>query len=1389
MPFFNTDSLRSREVGGRHTHSSQPTPHHDLLLTKHRLNAKPYFSHRSSATPWQTVSTLNTITEADTDKMDPAALVGWMLEGDTQPMDSQIYRDYNKVPLDIDRQPNGSRASVGDFENLECAGQRKDIQGIEDQKSPTPPGWLSHRGRLEADDELSSVSHLPAIPLSKQRLSPTTPRTVSKKRNFRGEILTPATETPGSALTALFDASALKSMGAGIPAVSLSQMFAGTQAQSSPALNDLKSDPIFQRPSPNFNRGPSASPVNIQSSPTKAVRSISPDAINAVRDAYSTLKEFQLRREQENTRRLEAHLEGQSHVESSDLVEVEEDSLHEILTAAEERMLRDRKHAQKRHEALENFRKLRAPKRLQSTPKSRTVKSVNNSSSSPPRVRNINLRQTTVSDGDRFSLRDIASAKEPPKDDIDKTKKVEGNEMLHNELSAGHKLDGADGKEASSFEPAADEEQQLNHLTHFHHLADQRHISEALNNEILMSKLSNRKHEQDSMQEYNGLQTQGSTILIPQSQPTGRQSESNATEKQNSANSTSYGRRRENAENRNAMSSSPPILHDNGEHEKFVVYQGAKNVEEHTLRSKSEQIDHGAPYKPFSPQTPKAPLSTSDKVLSTTNNDQVEASGEEQIEVPETDPPEIVSSYRSTRRISKIIESNTENKSPSQNLSHTFETKTKAAKGKERETDSANYETARSKFSDPSHLASRTQESIKSRDSTSVQISPSRDRRKSSNGLSDIMLRSNAVESNTSDYAASHSSPNCTRRRKSRRIIQRHDISAKSTLSVGRTSSSFNTVELSDLNRTISSENFVALKAYSFPNPQSIPITPMLPLARSKGLNTTPIAVEQTPMIKTREPDSNFNSSIADQMLFNNEVRKKDPLPANATELKAAYSKWAPESSYAPHRVLALFKDRCLYYWPATCLGRVNKNNPTYKIRFDDGAIDEIEAKHVCVFNLIPGDIIKVDIPTLKKNNYVVQGFEEARPPITSDDPEENIPTDIHGHESVKLALKGRHSSTGHLTTVPLSSIYLTGTMWPHYKDRLLSMGIIEGHSHAFRCLTPKANMSIPQSPSSRSKRSTYNTPSNRERTTAPLNCSNTASHLFSGMAFVVSSSEEEVKRNSLISTLNKNGAIVLNEDFDSLFSLNASQRRSFSSLFTSESLEVEDLGNLTLDFEAERYGFTALLAHEFSRRVKHMQALALGLPVLHSRWIKDCIQAQKILSWKHYILPAGKSSLLDGAIVSRAISTYDAGPAKLKYVLANRDLILPCERVLMVDPNGTKKKEPSKARVKRGESDGDRQRKYAFLTCAMGASAICRVKDLIEAKKILQKVDTWTQVHVDKNADEAKRILFSKNPKAKNHSGKDNRLAANVVVVDHEEVMQSLILGKPINRAELASR
>jgi hypothetical protein len=186
----------------------------------------------------------------------------------------------------------------------------------------------------------------------------------------------------------------------------------------------------------------------------------------------------------------------------------------------------------------------------------------------------------------------------------------------------------------------------------------------------------------------------------------------------------------------------------------------------------------------------------------------------------------------------------------------------------------------------------------------------------------------------------------------------------------------------------------------------------------------------------------------------------------------------------------------------------------------------------------------------------------------------------------------------------------------------------------------------------------------------------------------------------------------------------------------------------LQLTVAAKCIGFTALIADTHSRRAKHMQALALKLPILHFRWVVDCVASKTILPWTKYLLPAGESAFLSGAIRSSSLISYDplCPTASLESVLSRRDLLFKEKMILFVTGKG------------RAE---ERRKAYSFLTMALGVKKLGKVRDLAEAKIKLVS-EKWDWVYVDGEAERGEHILG--NGKWK--------------VVGDEFVVQTLILG-----------
>jgi hypothetical protein len=160
------------------------------------------------------------------------------------------------------------------------------------------------------------------------------------------------------------------------------------------------------------------------------------------------------------------------------------------------------------------------------------------------------------------------------------------------------------------------------------------------------------------------------------------------------------------------------------------------------------------------------------------------------------------------------------------------------------------------------------------------------------------------------------------------------------------------------------------------------------------------------------------------------------------------------------------------------------------------------------------------------------------------------------------------------------------------------------------------------------------------------------------------------------------------------------------------------------------------------------MQALALNLPILHFRWITDCVAAKCILPWSKYLLPAGESTYLGGAVRSSTLKPYDplGSSTSLSQVLGQRALLFADKTVLFVTGKGKAE---------------ERRRAYSFLTVALGAKKLSKVRDLAEARTKLGQ-ENWDYVYVDGEVERGEHVLGN----------------GEWRVVHDEFIVQTLILG-----------
>jgi hypothetical protein len=260
-------------------------------------------------------------------------------------------------------------------------------------------------------------------------------------------------------------------------------------------------------------------------------------------------------------------------------------------------------------------------------------------------------------------------------------------------------------------------------------------------------------------------------------------------------------------------------------------------------------------------------------------------------------------------------------------------------------------------------------------------------------------------------------------------------------------------------------------------------------------------------------------------------------------------------------------------------------------------------------------------------------------------------------------------------------------------------------------------------------------------------------------------------------------GGRILEDGFNELFEV-LPTGASPSSPASSSGTDPE--GKISLTAEARSTGFTALIADGHSRKVKYMQALALGLPCIAPRWVTTCLGRNELVDWAPYLLCAGQSTFLGDAIRSRTLAPYDVTTARLVDVLGQRAKLLEGSRILAV--------------VKKALED--RKKAYIFLVRVLGASVsrVCSVEEARAELKVAEQAGRpFDWVYVDGKPDE--EALFSPKPpvggKKRKRTSKagaavaaaatsDERPVKRVRTLTHEWVVQSLILGRLLEEGEL---
>lgn len=489
-------------------------------------------------------------------------------------------------------------------------------------------------------------------------------------------------------------------------------------------------------------------------------------------------------------------------------------------------------------------------------------------------------------------------------------------------------------------------------------------------------------------------------------------------------------------------------------------------------------------------------------------------------------------------------------------------------------------------------------------------------------------------------------------------------------------------------------------------------------------------------------------------------------------------------ATVAPTRVFAHFNGSCAAYYPATCIGVVGGQEPRYRVRFDDGTVDVISGYGIRRLELRPGDTVKLDIGGTRTNNYVVESTQDQQLPTTLRDPDtptrrgrprlNNLTaypqTDIYGHMTVVVSLKQRKSLDGdhhnkEKVYVPIKDVYLTQTMWTNFRNRdyTHSAALDQGLT---RLSTPSERPSTPSTPCSRSRR--IKNPGFSKSLSSSLSA-RVGEGLFENMAFAITNVINVADHSQVTQQILSNGGRILNAGFGELFDIPGLDIPSTSKNSTTES-------RFQTNQPASSLGFTCLIADEHCRKAKYIEALALGIPCLATRWIQDCITKRRILPWIPYLLSSGESTYLGGAVHSRFLQPCPAETATLSTILETRSKLLHDQSVLLIMSN---------REVKTMKS-------HPLITHALGASKVSRALNIDVAAKAIAEAqangEPWNWVYSHENEKEVERRLFGGGEKAgrkrkRGGRGSDGVLGAlgekgGTRVVGNEFVVQSLILG-----------
>lgn len=1322
--------------------------------------------------------------------------------GDTQPMESQVYKDYYTTTDASAVTGVLSNANPGQYEtgdtghvDLPTDFNTGNLQGTTKILAPQPmsPNAVSAADLMDINDSASQgepaadTQGESATRTSSQQSSPTTPGTVVQETTHDEPLVRSTQQTPAPDYAAFFPG--VKKLSA----APLSQIFHGTQADgTSPGNADPRSDPIFERPSPEYSRHPRSSPSYMMSSPAPIDILEQLRTSGEPRGSYMALNESQ--RQRDRQQRLEQLVSSPPALNSDEEREWDADS-------EQRRAERRRKRMQIKMEAMRDFEALAAPTTSRKIDKRRKIIPSETVIGLLPTASERRRKDIITISSDRASSQSPDSESHESVDAYDELSQSIMSSQRKPERcffrtdrgvkTAKRKTDDA-ARPASSPLPAKSRDDTTSNYGFCAPFTAQ-YRSSSRQQRSLQDRNETREHSQIvavfNSQPDQPLQRKHSSMcsrdLVSQSLVPSLSSNTKAYLTATPFDTSSAPRpsKYNQANSRQATylaNSSPPHFNSSSkrdrEDNKCLASANVNEAADHAnaantllsnCRSQSRRLgdENGVQSEAARPLSQGQPSGCSAVVLTDGSNQAV----------PETSPAATAKPQSCTSLPDSGPSEAARAETPLRN-------------------DSSLYETARSHQALPSKRSSiqqspRTPRIRNMADIAATNLSPFASNSpyfdENLMGHDDVDFYTAISESTTSEAGP---------RRKLRRLNKSRSAltePAKELNAKSKPSQSLGTKEVQVDSEVwpppgADSPGAVTYTGSAWPSgslqdTQSV----ALPIQHDKSPeNLREIA--ETPQVATRENSnrfSNHQSVCSDERTLRssqsprrNSCARPPQLNPGPVVTKANANLKLPEAAVYinPKRVLARFNGQDVRYYPANCLGPANGTTSALKVRFDDDTVVCLERHLVKSLEFGVGDLVKVDLTGMRNNDFQVRGLKDKITKL-SGKKDINDKTDIQGYSTLVLEPKLRsrwpndHGINPQRIEVPVSSIYVTKTLWPRFKSR--SSCFLSADPQSLSGVhTPLTGPSAPGTPSSRTRRHSFMQSGARGAKAVQRN----GNDLFANMAFglTFSSNNEDVKHR-MTKLLLENGARVLSAGFDQLFNVPLPVLADKS--LSSDSLE--EVGQIRVCSSAKDLGFVALITDAHSRRTKYIQALALNIPCLSHCWVSDCLAKSVILPWDPYLLPAGESAFLGGAVRSRVFSSgphnlFACAPSsRLSDTIQNRPQFFAGHSVILVI------------------SQAEERAAYSFLTYALGAKRVAQVANMSEARTLIDsgKCATWEWVYVGTgSAAEAKARLLSPEGAKKRKRSVDNealrtevelgRRKINVAV--EEYVIQSLILG-----------